>query len=175
MYNDTRTNQAGSIAIFLVVTVLLAFAVVGGSYLVQKRGVSARSQMPVLEGATSEQKPQEDSNKNSENSQSNTQAQQEAAKKAEEDRRKSEAAAAAEKKAQADKEAKQKAEQEATKQPPATSVPQTSTAPQSSEAQHLPTTGPTENFIAVIGASILLGAVVAYLKSYKFRFGSFFN
>ena len=58
MYNDTRTNQAGSIAIFLVVTVLLAFAVVGGSYLVQKRGVSARSQMPVLEGATSEQKPQ---------------------------------------------------------------------------------------------------------------------
>lgn len=174
MYNDTRTNQAGSIAIFLVVTVLLAFAVVGGSYLVQKRGVSARSQMPVLEGATSEQKPQEDSNKNSENSQSNTQAQQEAAKKAEEDRKKSEAAAA-EKKAHVDKEAKQKAEQEAAKQPPVTSVPQTSTAPQSSEAQHLPTTGPTENFIAVIGASILLGAVVAYLKSYKFRFGSFFN
>lgn len=174
MYNDTRTNQAGSIAIFLVVTVLLAFGVVGGSYLVQKRGVSARSQMPVLEGATSEQKPQEDSNKNNENSQSNTQAQQEAAKKAEEDRKKSEAAAA-EKKAQADKEAKQKAEQEAAKQAPATSVPQTSTAPQSPEAQHLPTTGPAENFIAVIGASILLGAVIAYLKSYKFRFGSFFN
>src|SRR3990167_6088779 len=41
MYSDRRTNQSGSVVVFLIVSTLLAAAVIGGIYAVQKRGASA--------------------------------------------------------------------------------------------------------------------------------------
>lgn len=181
MHNPARTNQSGSMAVYAIIAIVLAAAVISGVYFAQKRGESLRSTAPLAQnGQTSQQSKTED----------------EAAKRAEEQKKSEQAKQAAEKQ-KADSEAKKKAEEQATQkrqqeaevkkrqeaaaaqkkaaeekaaqQVPAT-VPQTSTAPPSTE--RLPQTGPSDHLPEVIAGAVLLAVAFAYLKSYRYRFGS---
>jgi LPXTG-motif cell wall-anchored protein len=37
----------------------------------------------------------------------------------------------------------------------------------------IPKTGPSDNLLGVISFAVLLGMVIAYLRSYRYRFGTF--
>jgi LPXTG-motif cell wall-anchored protein len=171
MYSNKRTSQGGSAAVFLIVSVLLAAAVVGGMYAVQKRGSQAREVQPIAQTSTNEQK-QESNNQTQEAEQ---QKQAEAQKKAAADKQAQADAlkkAEADKKAQADAEKKrQEAAQKAQQAPaPAATIPQTGVVSQ--PADKLPTTGPESNLMQLLAAGVLVAMVGAYLKSYRYRFGS---
>ncbi len=175
MQYGRRTNQGGSVALFAIVAILLSAAVVGGVYLVQKRGYQVRSSQPIMETATQPQPSDEQQKADEEKKQQEQQkaeadkqaAEQKAAddkKKADEQKRVEEEkkkAAAAEQQRQQQAQANNQAQ---------TTVPQTGISPQA--AEHLPTTGPEENLMQVAAAGIMLAIVVAYLKSYRHRFGS---
>lgn len=181
MHNPVRTNQRGSMAVYVIVTVALAAAVISGMYFAQKRGESIRSTAPLAQnGQTSQQSNnQDDAAKKADEQKKSEQAKQEEEKqKADAEEKKKDEAQAAQKKQQeaeakkrqeADAAQKQAAERQTTQQVPAT-VPQTSTAPQSTE--RLPQTGPSDHLPEVIAGAVLLAVVGAYLKSYRYRFGS---
>lgn len=168
MYSNKRTNQGGSVAVFLIVSVLLAAAVIGGVYFVHQRGEQVRSVQPIAQQPTPQNQPQQ-----------GTQQDPDAAKKQEEARKQAEAAKQAEEaKKKADQETKQKqaqeqaAKEQAEKQraaqnkpPQPTTVPQTGTG-------HLPDTGPSDTLMQLVAAGIMIAIVGAYLRSYRHRFGS---
>jgi LPXTG-motif cell wall-anchored protein len=178
MYSNKRTNQGGSVAVFLIVSVLLAVAVVGGMYAVQKRGSQAREVQPIAQTPTNEQK-QETNNQAQEaeqqkqaaeaEKQAETQKKAAADKQAQADAQKK---AEADKKAQADAEKKrQEAAQKAGQAPaPAATIPQTGVTSQPTDK--LPTTGPESNLMQLLAGGVLVAMVGAYLKSYRYRFGS---
>jgi outer membrane biosynthesis protein TonB len=167
MYSDTRTNQGGSVAIFLLVSVMLAIAVIGGVYVAQKRGLDARAAQPIMEVT-----PESQSNKTPTPAQ--TEQQKQAAEKqkqqAEADKQAAAAKQAEELKKKQAQEAAQKQQAAANAQTPAAPTPQATVVPQTA---HLPTTGPAENFAQVIAAGLIVAVVIAYFRSYKFRFGSY--
>lgn len=162
MYTNGRTNQRGSIAIFLVVSVLFASAVVGGAYLLQQRGAHVREAEPIAQNKSNQDQSKEDTQKQAAEDQAKQQAEQQAQaeKQAAEARKKAEA----EKTAAAEAEKRRQQEQRA-----AASIPQTGVTPQ---ASHLPQTGPEDYMAQVISGAVLFGVVFAYLKSYRHRFGS---
>lgn len=178
MYSANHTNQNGSVAVFLIVSIVLAAAVIGGVYIVQQRGNQVRTVQPVAqqptptvtqEGSDSEAKKQEE-----------TKRQQEAAKQAEEAKKAAEEAQKKKQQEQATQAAKeQAAKEEAQKRAQQqTNVPQTSTAPaqtvpSATGNEHLPTTGPVEDSLTqLLAAGIMIIIIGAYLRSYKHRFGS---
>ena len=173
MYSAERTNQGGSVAVFLIVSVVLAAAVIGGVYFVQQRGAHVRTNEPIARQDAA-QKQQDDQAKTDADKQK---ADQEAAKRAEDEKKqqiaKDEAAKKAEeqKKAEAEKQQQITAQQQeqAAAREGATAIPQTSTAPQASK---LPQTGPEDTFPQVLAGATLLAILLAYLKSYRHRFGS---
>lgn len=172
MNTNRRTNQGGSVAVFLIVATLLSAAVIGGAYAIQKRGAHVRTNEPIAQQTdASKQKTGEQASKQQTDDEKKK-ADAEAAKQAE-DKKAQEQKVAAEKKAEAQKQAdaakqaaadaeKKRAQQQAV-------IPQTSTAPTTG---NLPQTGPSDAFPEFIGAAILLGVLIAYLKSYRHRFGS---
>lgn len=170
MYSNKRTNQGGSVAVFLIVSVLLAAAVVGGVYFVHQRGEQVRSVQPIAQQPTpaAQNKPQQNAQD------------PDAAKKQEEARKQAEAMKQAEEaKKKADQEAKQKQAQEqaakeeqAKKQQAAQNLPQQPTPVPQTGTGHLPTTGPSDTLMQLIAAGVMIAIVGAYLRSYKYRFGS---
>ena len=176
MNTKRRTNQGGSVAAFLIVAALLSAVVIAGAFAIQKRGESVRTNQPV---AQQRDTPKQEQKKT-------TTEQTEADKqKAEEAKKTAEAKQAAEQKAAADKKAAELKQTEAAKQQAAADaekkrqqaqatqqpavIPQTSTA---QTAKSLPQTGPSDMLPEFIGGAILLGIILAYLKSYRYRFGS---
>lgn len=170
MERGRNTTQSGSIAVFAIVAVLLSAAVIGCVYLVQKRGYQARASQPIMEVDT-QQTPAE----------SNTQQNQNDDRQSEEERRAAEQADADEKKRAEEVErkrieAEQRAAAEAERQRQAQAdqqsatpaeVPHTGAAP-----QELPTTGPADTLMQVVAGGSMVAVVMAYLKSYRYRFGS---
>ncbi len=176
MYTSRRTNQGGSVVVFLIVSVILAAGVIGGIYAVQQRGAHVRTndEQIAKQGDTQQSQQKAEDTKNADDEAAKKQAEQQAAdKKAAEQKQAQERQQAEQKKADADKKAaaeeqkRQQAEQQSRQA--ADTIPQTSTAP---AAGSLPHTGPEESFIRVIGGATLLGILIAYLKSYRHRFGS---
>lgn len=178
MYSDRRTSQGGSVAVFLIVSVVLAAAVIGGVYFVHQRGDQVRSVQPIAHqpNKTDQQPDQQKQQSDDE------------AKKQEEARKQAEATKQAEEaKKKADQEAKQRQEQAAKEKEQAekqriaqnnaqTNVPQTgpsaSTAQPNAGTNHLPTTGPEDTLPQLVAAGVLIAIVAAYLRSYRHRFGS---
>ncbi len=130
---QTRTNEGGSVVSFIVIGVVLAAIVVGGIYIVQKRGENAPTvssnptASPSMSPIASDSTPPAVS--------PGTQATPTPSKT------------------------------------PSTQ-PSPSKTPLPSTGVPLPTTGPSDNLLSAIGFAILLGVSIAYLRSYKFRFGS---
>lgn len=179
MDTTKRTNQGGSIAVFLIVSVVLAAGVIGGMYFVQQRGAHVRTNEPISQTnppkpadeqkkPAEEQKPSEEEKKQAEQQKAEAE-KQAAAKKQEEQQKKAEADKQA---AAAEAEKKRQAEQQAAAPAPPSNIPQTSTAP---TAGNLPQTGPEDSMPQVLAGAILLGVLIAYLKSYRHRFGSLFR
>ncbi|MFZ1360745.1 MAG: LPXTG cell wall anchor domain-containing protein [Candidatus Saccharimonadales bacterium] len=163
MQVTTRANQGGSVAIFLIVSAILALAVIGGMYALQKR--DTQTQIAGSTGADTSQQAGEQSDSTAKDS-----AAQKAAQAQEEQKKQAQQKQAADKKAQEEKAAAdKKAADEAARQQAA--IPQTSTAPAVS-SDKLPQTGPSDTLWQVVGGAILLGVTLAYLKSYQYRFGS---
>jgi Flp pilus assembly protein TadB len=162
-------------AIFLIGAVILSIAVIGGAYALQQRGAQVRTNEPIAQQRDTNESQNNQSQQQSEEDKQKAEAEKKAAeaKKAEEQKAaadkkaEQERAAAEAQKQQAAAEAEKKRQQAAAQQP--ASIPQTSTAP---TANTLPQTGPSESLPEFIGAALLLGAVIAYLKSYRHRFGS---
>jgi uncharacterized surface anchored protein len=171
MYGTKRTNQSGSIAVFAIVAVLLAAAVVGGVYFVHQRGENARQGQPVAQAPATDQQTDEQK-KQQEQQKQQQQAADDAKKKQEaEAKKQAEAQKQAQQKAQQD--AEQKKQQEAQKQAQQkqqAAIPQTSTAPQPTEK--LPTTGPEDHLVEIAAGGVLIAMIGMYLKSYRHRFGS---
>ncbi len=170
MQTTTRTNQGGSVAVFLVVSAVFAMAVIVGMYAVQKRNDQIQSAPVAGQGTSSNTKEQTKTPSPDEADKRH------ADEKAAADKQAAQQKAAAEKKANDEKVAQQKAaSDEAARQKQAqhdaanqqATIPQTSTA-----TSHLPQTGPSDTTWQVVGGAVLLGAVIAYLKSYHYRFGS---
>lgn len=177
MNTTVRTNQGGSVAVFLIVSVVLAAAVIGGSYALQQRGEYARTNepVPVQKNETSE------TDKNKQDARAEVEKQKEAQEKTEretaqkqadekkrvEEQRKLDAQKKedAQKRTAAEEAKKNQEQQAATAQ----TIPQTSTAP---SAKSLPQTGPEDTLPQFVGVAILLAVLIAYLKSYRHRFGS---
>ncbi|MDB5176903.1 MAG: hypothetical protein JWN75_571 [Candidatus Saccharibacteria bacterium] len=123
---QTRTNEGGSVISFIAIGVVLTALVVGGIYVVQKRGENA----PAIASPTAAPSvsPTPESSPPAVSSPTTTPAPSKAATPS--------------------------------KSPlPSTGVP-------------LPKTGPSDDLLGATGFAILLGVVIAYLRSYKFRFGS---
>lgn len=173
MYSSRRTNQGGSVAIFLIVAALLSAAVIGGTYAIQKRGAHVRTNEPIAKQTDQSKQTSDDQTKNQQSDAEKQKAEAEAAAKQAEAKKAQEQKAAADKKAADQKQAevaKQAAAAEAEKKRQQQAViPQTNTAP---AANSLPQTGPTDAVPEFIGGAILIGALIAYLKSYRHRFGS---
>ncbi len=176
MNTNRRTNQGGSVATFLIVAALLSAVVIAGAFAIQKRGAHVRTNEPIAQQATDttpqktdEQSKAQQSGSDKQKAEADEAAKQAEAKKAQEQK------AAADKKIQEQKQAdaaKQAAAAEAEKkrqQEQQAVIPQTSTAP---TAKSLPQTGPSDALPEFVGAAILLGVLIAYLKSYRHRFGS---
>jgi len=123
---QTRTNEGGSVISFIVVGVVLAAIVVGGIYVVQKRGENAPAASPV---ATSPSPSPAASDSTPPAVAPGT-------------------------------------------QPSPSPSKSSSASPLPSTGVPLPHTGPSDDIVGAVGFAVLLGVVIAYLRSYKFRFGS---
>lgn len=168
MERGRNTTQNGSIAVFAIVAVMLSAAVIGGVYLVQKRGYQTRIAQPIMEVGT-EQAPQDSDTQQDQAAQQSEEQKRAAEQKAADDKKQAEAEqqrVAAEKQATAEAERQRQAQQQAAAATPA-EVPHTGAAPQS-----LPTTGPADNLMRLAAGGIMVALVAAYLKSYRHRFGS---
>lgn len=180
MYSDKRTNQGGSVAVFLIVSVVLAATVIGGIYVVHQRGEQARTMQPIAQQSNkNDQQPDpqpqptqqsQDEAKKQEEARKQAEAakQAETAKKAEEAKKKADQEAAV--KQRQDQAAKEQAQKQAAAQnTPAVPVPQTGYSPDTS---HLPTTGPEDTLPQLIAGGVMIAIIGAYLRSYRHRFGS---
>jgi NhaP-type Na+/H+ or K+/H+ antiporter len=117
---QTRTSEGGSVISFIVIGVVLAAIVVGGIYVVQKRGENApvaTSPSPSPTASTEQAPP-------------------------------------------------------AVSSPSPTPGTGKSPSSPSTKGGTLPSTGPSDDLMGAVGFAILLGVIIAYLRSYKFRFGS---
>lgn len=178
MQYGRRTNQGGSVAVFAIVAFLLSAAVIGGVYLVQKRGYQVRSGQPIMETVTqpqpSDEQKKADEEKTQQEQQKTEADKQVAEQKAADDKKKADEQkrleAEKQKAAEAERQRQQQAQANNQAPTPQATVPQTGVAPQPTE--QLPTTGPEENLIQVAAGGIMLALVMAYLKSYRHRFGS---
>lgn len=162
MYSNKRTNQGGSVAVFLIVSVLLAAAVIGGVYFVHQRGEQVRSVQPIAQQPTPQNQPQQGTQQDPDAAKK----QAEAAKQAEEAKKKADQETKqkqAQEQAAKEQAEKQRAAQNKPSQP--TTVPQTGTG-------HLPDTGPSDTLMQLVAAGIMIAIVGAYLRSYRHRFGS---
>jgi LPXTG-motif cell wall-anchored protein len=131
---QTRTNEGGSVASFIVIGVILAAIVVGGIYVVQKRGENSPAVSPTATSSPSASPSVASSSDPSPPAVSpGTQA---------------------------------------TPTPSKSPSTQPSKTPLPSTGVPLPTTGPSDNILSVIAFAVLLGVSIAYLRSYRFRFGS---
>lgn len=182
MDTSRRTNQGGSIAVFLIVSVILAVGVIGGVYFVQQRGTHVRTNEPIAQNnppkpAEQQKAPAEeaatsdDEKKQAEQQKAEADKQAAEKKRAEERQKKAEAEKQAAAEAEKKRQAEQSAAQSAAPAPPS-DIPQTSTAPR---ASNLPQTGPEDSMPQIVAGAVLLGVLIAYLKSYRHRFGSLFR
>lgn len=174
-----QTSQSGSIAAFLMVGIVLAGLVIGGVYLAHQRGEVARAGEPTP-APVAVHHENTSTNNTSSDQQQKTAEQEAADKKAAEQKaaqQKADEQAAADKKAAEQKAADQKAaEQEAAQAPTAVAtVPQTGRVAAPETADQLPVTGPADGLLQVLAGGILIGGVIAYLRSYRYRFGSLFR
>lgn len=186
MQVNRRTAQRGSVATFLVVAAVLAAIVIGGAFALQQRSAQVRTGESIAqqsdessEGAGSDTTQQQSSDEQAQQKADEEAKKQAEAKQAEEQKAAAEKQAAEQKAAEAQKqqadaaataaaEAEKKRQQEQVAAQAA--IPQTGVTP--STAGSLPQTGPSETIAQLIGVTILLGVVLAYLKSYRHRFGS---
>lgn len=144
MYGNTRTNQGGSVASFLVVGVVLVAITLGGIFFVQQRNESGRvatspTPSPSIPGGSpsATQTPPQSSSPSTSSSPKPSAS------------------------------PKPSSSSKPSTSPVPTSHPSTGTAP----ASDLPATGPTEGLLAVVPAALLIGAIIGYLKSYRIRYG----
>lgn len=180
-----QTDQSGSVAAFLVVGIVLAGLVIGGVYMAHQRGESARSgdtSAPVA--VHQDKKTNNQSSKNTSDTGNEQAAKQQREKEqVAEQKRQEEARAQAEEKAKQEKAKEEEAKRltqstapTSTAQTPAMTIPQTgrTTTPEAVVGQ-LPATGPMDTTLQVLAGAILAGGVIAYLRSYRSRFGSLFR
>lgn len=159
---DRQTNQSGSVVAFLVVGAVLASLLVGGIYFVNQRGNIARSGESGPVAVTSDKKTEGNGTKKETSPSSTPQpAKNDDAKKETTPSRSTTPAPT---------------QSSTTPQASApTQVPTTGrTAPVEVQGQ-LPVTGPMDTAAQVAAGAILLAGVIAYLKSYRYRFGSLFR
>lgn len=170
MQQGRYTTQGGSIAVFAIVAVVLSIALIGAVFVAQKRGYQVRSDQPIMEVAddaanqpAEQPQPSEQQSDAEKQAAEQKAAQEKAAAEAEQKRVEAEKQAAAE--AERQRQAQAQAQQQAAAAP--AEVPHTGAAPQA-----LPTTGPADNLMQLIAGGIMVALVAAYLKSYRYRFGS---
>lgn len=175
MYSDKRANQSGSVAVFLIVSVVLAAAVIGGVYFVHQRGAQVRTAQPVAQqSSTNDRQPDPQPQPTGDaKQQEEARKQAEAAKQAEEAKKKADQEA----KQRQDQLAKEQAQKQAAQQAPAqTPVPQTGPSTPASQTPepsgHLPTTGPEDTLLQLLAGGSMIAILGAYLRSYRHRFGS---
>ena len=171
MQQGRYTTQGGSIAVFAIVAVVLSIALIGAVFVAQKRGYQVRSDQPIMEVAddaanqpAEQPQPSEQQSDAEKQAAEQKAAQEKAAAEAEQKRVEAEKQAAAE--AERQRQAQTPAQQQQAAAAPA-EVPHTGAAPQA-----LPTTGPADNLMQLIAGGIMVALVAAYLKSYRYRFGS---
>ncbi len=169
MQVNRRTAQRGSVATFLVVAAVLAAIVIGGAFALQQRSAQVRTGESIAqqsdessEGTGSGSAQQQSSDEQAQQKADEEAKKQAEAKQAEAQKQQADAAATA----AAEAEKKRQQEQVAAQ----ATIPQTGVTP--STTGSLPQTGPSETIAQLIGVTILLGVVLAYLKSYRHRFGS---
>lgn len=141
MKSNKLTKQGGSVATFVVVGVVLTAFVFGGVYLLQKRSQDSQKTGPI---AVSTSPSPTNTSKTTSSPQTTKLPSQSPAKPS------------------------------PSKTPTATSAPSNTSQPQTTgniPTNALPKTGPTEDFIGALMLALFAGVVVAYLRSYRVRYG----